>query len=93
MGAWLGGLVVMALDSRLVDRGFNSGPPRLILGWVTVFGRANHLSISPSHAGQLSLLPSSGRETSTRQSAATLSGWALRAGMVHSLVDKRVGGK
>jgi len=30
---------------------------RLLLGWVTVFGQANHLGISPSHPGQLSLLP------------------------------------
>jgi len=37
----------------------------LILGWVTVFGRVNHLSISPSHPDQLSLLPSAGRELIT----------------------------
>ena len=24
---------------------------RLALGWVTVFGQANHLSVSPSHPG------------------------------------------
>jgi len=31
--------------------------------------RINHLSISPSHLGQLSLLPSAGRKMSTSQSA------------------------
>jgi len=31
-------------------------PARLVPGWVTVHGRAEHLSIAPSHAGQLSLL-------------------------------------
>jgi len=41
---------------------------------VTVFGRANHLSISPSHSVQLSLLRSVGREMSTGQGAVTLCG-------------------
>jgi len=40
---------------------------RLVLGWVTVFGRANDLGISHPH--QLSLLPSAGREVSIGQSA------------------------
>jgi len=35
---WLTGLVVSALDLRLDGRQFDSQPPRLILGWVTVFG-------------------------------------------------------
>jgi len=47
------------------------------LGWVTVFGRADHLSVSPSHPHQLSLLPSAGREMSTSQSAVT---YALQLG-------------
>jgi len=34
-------------------------------GMVTIFGRANHLSILPSHPGQLSLLPSAGWEMNT----------------------------
>jgi len=34
-----------------------------------------HLSISPSHRGQLSLLPSVGREMSTSQSVVMLCGW------------------
>jgi len=46
--------------------------------------RANHLSISPSHPGQLSLLPSAGREVSTSQSVVMLCGWGVNAGMVHS---------
>jgi len=33
--------------------------------------------------GQLSLLPSAGREMSTSQSAVTLCGWGLKEGMVH----------
>jgi len=59
---WLGSLMVRALDSRLDSREFDSRPS--IQGWVTVVGRANHLSIAPSHPGQLSLLPSAGREMS-----------------------------
>ena len=55
----IGSLVVTVLDLRLEGREFDSQP------WVTVVGRANHLGISPSHLGQLSLLPSARREMST----------------------------
>jgi len=55
---------------------------RLVLGWVTIFGWANHLSISSIHPGQHSLPPSAGRETSTSQSAVMLCGWAVKAVMV-----------
>jgi len=79
----LGSPVVRALDLRLDGREFNSRPPWLVLGWVIVFGRANHLSISPYHPGQLSLLPSAGREISTGQSAVTLCGWGVKAGMAY----------
>jgi len=51
---------------------------------VTAFGRANHLSISPSHRGQLNLPPSAGREISASQSAVTLCDWVSDAGMIHS---------
>jgi len=36
-----------------------------------------------NHSGQLSLLPSPGRKISTGQSAVTLCGWRVNAGMVH----------
>jgi len=39
---------------------------------------------SPFLPGQLSLLPSAGREMSTSQSAVMLCGWGVKAGMVHS---------
>jgi len=42
---------------------------------------------------QLSLLPSVGLEMSTSQIAVMLCGWGVNAGMVHPLVDKRVGGR
>jgi len=45
--------------------------------------RANHLSILPSHPGQLSLLPSAGREMSTSQSAVMLCGWEVKAPPPH----------
>jgi len=53
---------------------------------TVVFRRVNQLSVSPSHPGQLNLLPSAGREMSrpTSQSAMTLYGWGVKAGMVHS---------
>jgi len=46
--------------------------------------QANHLSISQSHPGQLSLLPSAGREMSTSQSAVVLCDWGVKAGMALS---------
>jgi len=46
--------------------------------------QANHLSISPSHPGQLSLLSYPGWEMSTGQSAVMLCDWGVKAGMVHS---------
>ena len=63
---WLSSLVVTALDLRLDGRGFNFRPRRQTLEWVSIFGRGHDLSISPSHPGQLSLLPSAGRELSTQ---------------------------
>ena len=50
--------LVRASDSRLDASEFSS---RLVLGWVTVFRWANHLGVSPSHPGQLSLLPSAAK--------------------------------
>ena len=51
-------LVIRALDSWLDGLGFDSQPQRLVLGWVTVFGRAIHLSITkprrPTQAPTLS---------------------------------------
>ena len=72
---WLGSLVSRALDLRLDGREFDSRSPRLVLGWVTVFERANHLGISPSHLRQLSLLLSARHEMSTGQGAVMLFGW------------------
>ena len=68
-------LVVIALDLPLDGRQLDSRPPPLVLGWATVFGRANHLGISPSHLDQLSLLPCAVRKMSTRQSVVILCGW------------------
>ena len=58
-----------------------------ILEWVTVFEWASHLSISPSHRGQLSLLSSVGREMSTSQSAVIL---CSRRGRAHSTCGQNV---
>jgi len=59
---------------------------RLVLGWVTIFWQVNHLSISPSHPGQLSLLPSAGRETSISQCGA-----ALRLGSIRRMAYSTCG--
>ena len=78
MAAWRSGNIVAHMNEVTVRRA------RLVLGWVTRLWRTNHLSISPSHPGQLSLLPSAGREMSTSQSAMMLCGWGVKAGMAHS---------
>jgi len=51
---------------RVDGREFDFQRPRLVLGW-----RANHLIMSPSHSGQLSLLPSAGWSM-------TLCGWEVK---------------
>ena len=43
-----------------------------------------HVGYTPLPSGQLSLLPSVGWEMSTGQSAVTLCGWGVKAGMVYS---------
>jgi len=55
----------------------------------------NHLSILPSQAGQLSILPSVVRETSTSLSEVTFCGPGVKAVKVRlfPLVDKRAGGR
>jgi len=61
---------------------------------VTVFGRENYLSISvsPSHIGQLSLLPYAGGKAIPAKSAVILCGSGVKAGWLIPLVDKHVGG-
>jgi len=70
LAAWHSGNVVGRINEVTLCRA------RLVLGWVTVFGRQTPLSsILPSHPGQLSLLPSVGWEMSTSQSV-----WCSAAG-------------
>jgi len=62
------------------------GPPAEYR-WRPLHNAAKFFCISPSHPGQLSLLPSAELEMSTRQSAVMLCGWEVKAGsarMVHS---------
>jgi len=90
---WLGSLVVMAWDSQPDGLQFNYPPPWLVLVWGTIFGWANHLSISLSHTGQLGLLPLVGWEMITSQSAVMLCGRGVKAGWLIPLVNKLVGGR
>jgi len=85
----LGSLVVTALDSWLDGRGFNSWPLQQILRWVTIFKRANHLSISPSHPGTV------GQEMSTSQKCSDAP-WLRRKGgygSFHLWINMWVAGK
>jgi len=83
---WLGSLVVRALDLRLDGREFDSLPPHAAnTGWVTVLGRRDHLCISPSYSGQLSLLPSAGREMSTGPKCGDAVRLGSKGRMAHSV--------
>jgi len=84
---------VRALVSRLSSLKFNSWPPQLVLlGWVTGFGRANHLIIWPSHPGQLSLLPSLGWEIKEYQpKCADALRWGVKSGVAHSTCGQMCG--
>ena len=83
------GSVVLWLGRRTCDSMVVSSiPGRLVLERVTVFGHA--ISYVP---GQLSLLPSVGREMSTGKSAVMLCGWGVKAGWLIPIVDKRVSGR
>ena len=62
VAAWRSGNIVWHINEVTLRRA------QLVLGWVTVW-QINHLSISPSLLGQLSLLPSAGREMSAGHSA------------------------
>jgi len=52
---------------------------RLVLGWVTHFRAGIPPRYVTNHPGQLSLLPSAGREMSTDQSAVMLCGWGVKS--------------
>jgi len=71
-------------ESERVDT--SSGKMRMIrwMCGVKVIDRFVCILTERDRLGQLSLLPSEGREMSTIQSAVTLCGWGVKAGMVHS---------
>jgi len=84
---WLGSLMVRAMDPQLDGRRFNSRPPQQILGWVTIFWRANH-------PGQLSLLPSVGWGMSNSQCGDALQlGVKYRYGSFHLWIKVWKAGK
>ena len=76
-------LVVRALNLPLDGHESDSRQKWLALGWVTIFRRAIHLDISPSHTGW---------EMSTGQSAVMLCSWGVKAGWLIPHVDKRESG-
>jgi len=83
----------MVLDLRLDGHEFDSWLPRLVLGWVTFFVRANHRGIFHQAIQGNCLLPYTGREMSTGQNAVMLCGCGVKAGWLIPLMDKRVGGR
>ena len=75
LAAWRSSKIVGRINEVTLRRA------RLVLRWVTVFGRVNHLRFSSIHAGQLSLLPSTGRDMSTGQTAVKLCDCGVKAVM------------
>jgi len=75
--------------AKIVTRSYSTSGP-VSTGMGDRLRRTNHLSISTSHSGQLSLLPSTGQKMSTSQSAVMLCGWGVKVGMVHSTCEKNV---
>jgi len=64
----------------------------LVLGWLTAFGRHTTSVYVTDHIGQLSLLPSVGREMRTAKVGDALRP-EVKAGWLIPFVDKRVGGR
>jgi len=69
MAAWLSGSALVSINEVTLRRA------RLVLGWVDHLRADKPPRFVTSHSGQLSLLPSAGREMSTGQRAVTLCGW------------------
>jgi len=92
----LGSLVVRALDSRLDGREFDSRPPRLILGWATVFGRAGkplqHFT-KPPRPTQRPTLSGTGNEYQPKCVDALRLGSKGRCGSFHLWINVWVVGK
>ena len=80
----LGSLVLRTLQLHLGGCKFNSRPPCLILGWVTILRQANYLSISPICSCQLNLLSAVEQQMNTSQSVVMLCGCGVKAGIAHS---------
>jgi len=64
---------------------------RLVLGWVTISGRAYHASVcnQPARPTQ----PPTHSGTVNEQSAVMLCCWGVKAGWLIPFMDKRVGGR
>jgi len=76
VAAWLSGSMLVSINKVTLCRA------RLLLEWVLWVGKPPRFVTS--HLGQLSLLPLAGLKMGTSQSAVTLCGWGVKAGIVHS---------
>ena len=83
LARWLGSPVVRALDSRLDGRGFNSWPPRQILGCVTVIGQEKPPQYFTKQS-RPTQPPTDGRTGNDYQLCGDALRCGLKAGMVYS---------
>ena len=82
-------LAVRALDFRLHNHEFDSRLPWLVLGWVTVIGWANHLSISqPLRPTQPPTLSGTGNQYQTTFAGAPWLGSKCRYGSFHLRINE-----
>jgi len=57
---------------------------QLVLGWVTLCGRVNHLGLGPATQANLAFYPQWDGKMSTGQSVVMLCGWGVKAHIVYS---------
>jgi len=77
VAAWLSGRRV-GLDQQSY-----STSARLVLGWVTICGRVNHIGLQPVTRANSAFYPQRDG-MSTSQNVVTLCCWEVKAGMFHS---------
>jgi len=81
---WLSGCALVSINEVTLRR------TRLVLGWATVCGRVNHLSLWPVTQANSAFYPASaGRKMSTGQNAVTLCCWRVmfRYGSFHLWIN------
>jgi len=78
VAAWLSGSALVWINEVTLRRA------RLVLGWMTVCGRVNHLGLWPSTQANSAFYPQRDGKWLPARNAATLCIWGVKACVVHS---------